>query len=143
LAFHGDSVASIASEYLSTITALLAVGTLILLQLVVADIAAILAKHAPGTPVPPDFSRFYVRAARAHANTNESVVIFLAAAVAGILTSASSYWLGLLSWSYVACRVLHSASYYANKQLPRSAAFGLSLVVLLAMLAVSGAAALG
>ena len=134
-------MASIAPQYLTTIAALLAVGALLLIQLVIADIAAIRAKHKAGTPIPPDFSRFYFRAARAHANTNESVVVFISAVVAGLLAAANPYWLGLLAWSYFACRVLHMAFYYANKTLHRSAAFGLSLVVLVAMLFVSGAAA--
>jgi len=133
-------VASVATEYVSTFAALLAIGVLILLQLVVADIAAILAKHESGTPISPDFSRFYFRAARAHANTNESVAVFIAAVVVGVLASASSYWLGVSAWAYVGCRAVHMAAYYANKKLPRSAAFGLSLVALLAMLGVIGSA---
>jgi hypothetical protein len=76
------------SEYNTTIAALVAVGGLLLIQLIVADISAIRAKHRAGTPIPPDFSRFYFRAARAHANTNESVAVFIALAIAGVLLGA-------------------------------------------------------
>lgn len=79
---------------------------------------------------------FHFRAARAHANTNESVAAFIALAVAGILASASPIGLNSLAWLYVACRMAHMLSYYANQKLARSAAFGVSLVVLVGMLMV-------
>ena len=124
-------------EYHGTIAALIAIGGLVLSQLIVADVAAIRAKHKAGTPIPPDFTRFYFRAARAHANTNESVAVFISLAAAGILLSASPTWLNALSWAYVACRLAHMVSYYANKKFARSVAFGLSLAVLLGMLVLS------
>jgi len=121
--------------YHATIAALIAAGLLVLLQLIVADIAAIRARHTAGTPVPADFSRFYFRASRAHANTNESVAAFIAFALAGLFLSANALWLGILSWSYIACRVAHMLAYYANWKTARSTAFGLSLLALLGMLA--------
>lgn len=122
------------TEYHATLAALVATGALVVLQLLVADVAAIRAKHQAGTPIPPDFTRFYFRAARAHANTNESVAVFIALAVAGVLLAAAAMWLNALSWAYVACRVAHMLCYYMNKGLARSTAFGLSLVALLGML---------
>lgn len=106
-----------------------------LFQLIVADLVAIRAGHKAGTPVPPDSSKFIFRAARAHANTNESIAAFMLFAVAGILSGVAAGWLNALAWGYIACRVAHMLSYYANLKLARSTAFGISLLVLLAMLA--------
>ncbi|XLZ69857.1 MAPEG family protein [Massilia sp. SR12] len=125
----------IPETYLPTLWALAAAGALVLFQLIVADVAAIRAGHQAGTPVAPDSSKFIFRAARAHANTNESIAAFLLFAVAGIMSGAAAGWLNALAWAYIACRVAHMLTYYANWKLARSTAFGLSLVALLAMLA--------
>jgi uncharacterized MAPEG superfamily protein len=126
----------IPTHYNATLGALLAVSGLVLLQLIVADLAAIRAGHKAGTPIPADFSRFYFRAARAHANTNESIAAFLALALAGLFLSATAAWLNALCWAYVGCRIAHMLAYYFNQKLARSTAFGLSLVVLLGLLIV-------
>jgi uncharacterized MAPEG superfamily protein len=118
-------------------------GGLLLVQLIVADLSAIRAGHKAGTPIPPDFSRFYFRAARAHANTNESLAAFGLLAISGMAAGASPLWLNGLSAAYLASRLAHMAAYYANRKTPRSAAFGISLLVLLAMLAVNIAAWFG
>lgn len=118
------------NAYLPTVYAVLAAGGLLLLQLIVADISAIRVGHKAGTPIPPDFSRFYFRAARAHANTNESIAAFIAFALAGILLAAPAPWLNALAWAYIACRAAHMLAYYLNRKLARSAVFGLSLLVL-------------
>jgi uncharacterized MAPEG superfamily protein len=133
-------MANIQTHYTATLGALLAVGGLLLLQLIVADLAAIRAGHKAGTPIPADFSRFYFRAARAHANTNESIAAFLALALAALFLSATAAWLNALCWAYVGCRVAHMLAYYMNMKLARSTAFGLSLVVLLGMLIVGAMA---
>lgn len=124
------------TEYQTTLAALVAAGGLMLVQLLVADVAGILARHKPGTPIPADSARFHFRASRAHANTNESVAVFIVLVMAGIFAAANPYWLGLLAWSYVACRAGHMLAYYANYPLARSTVFGLSLVALLGLLVV-------
>lgn len=124
------------TEYFPTITALVAAAGLVLIQLIIADLSAIQAKHKAGTPIPPDFSRFYFRAARAHANTNESISVFIALALAGVFMTAAAAWINALSLAYIACRIAHMLSYYLNNKLARSTAFGLSLLVLLAMFVV-------
>jgi uncharacterized MAPEG superfamily protein len=121
------------TEYFPTFSALVAAAGLVLFQLIIADLSAIRAKHRAGTPIPPDFSRFYFRAARVHANTNESVSVFIALALAGVFFAAAPAWINVLSLAYIACRIAHMLSYYANNKFARSTAFGLSLVVLLAM----------
>lgn len=121
------------SAYHPTVWAMGASGALLLVQLIVADISAIKAGHKAGTPIPVDFKRFMFRAARAHANTNESISAFIVLAITGLLSSASPLWLNTLAWAYIACRTAHMVSYYANKRIPRSTAFGISLLVLLGM----------
>ncbi|WP_342116674.1 MAPEG family protein [Pseudoduganella sp. OTU4001] len=121
--------------YAPTLWAMGSAGALLLLQLIVADLVAIRSGHRAGTPIPPDFNKFLFRAARAHANTNESIAAFTLFAIAGILSGASPAWLNALAWAYLACRLAHMASYYANKKAARSTAFGISLLVLLGMFA--------
>jgi len=119
--------------YNPTIVAMLAMGFLLLLQLLVADIAAIKAGHKPGHPIAPDGDTFIFRAARAHANTNESISVFMLFALAGMLAGSNPELLNPLSWAYVVCRVAHMVAYYAGLKLPRSIAFGISLVFLMGM----------
>jgi uncharacterized MAPEG superfamily protein len=126
--------------YTSTIIAVGLAGGLLLLQLIVADVSAMRAGHKAGTPIPVDFSRFHFRAARAHANTNESLAAFGLLAIAGVLSGAVPGWLNALSAAYLVTRVAHMAAYYANRKAPRSTVFGVSLLVLLGMLATDIAA---
>jgi uncharacterized MAPEG superfamily protein len=120
--------------YSPTIWALGATGGLLLAQLVVADVTGIRAGHVPGTPVASDPGSFLFRAVRAHANTNESVAVFILLTMFGILAMVSPLTLNVLSWVYVAARVAHMAFYYAGIALLRSVAFGISLLALLGML---------
>ena len=125
------------APYMPTAWAMGLTGFLILVQIVVADIASIKSGHKPGIPIPPDTSTFLFRAARAHANTNESVAIFVLLAISGMLLSAPSTWLNYSAWAYVACRGAHMIAYYLNRSLIRSLAFGASLVALSVMLIAS------
>ncbi len=122
--------------YASTVWAMGISGALLLIQLLVVDLAGIKARHRPGTPVEADHGDFLFRAARAHANTNESIAAFTLLALFGVLSAASPGWLNVLSWAYVAARVAHMACYYAGLQLPRSVAFGVALAALFGMLVV-------
>jgi uncharacterized MAPEG superfamily protein len=128
--------------YSPTIWALWATGGLMIVQIVVADVAGIRVRHAPGTPVVADPQSFLFRAVRAHANTNESVAVFILLAVFGILAMVSPLTLNVLSWVYVAARAAHMMFYYAGIALLRSISFGVSLLALLGMfiLGLSGSA---
>ncbi len=120
--------------YSPTIWAFWATAALLFVQIVVADVAGIRASHKPGTPVEADPRSFLFRAVRAHANTNESVAIFILLAVFGVLAMVAPGPLNILSWVYVAARLGHMAFYYAGIALLRSIAFGISLLALLGML---------
>ena len=116
------------SDYQSLIMAMLAMGVLMLVQLLVVDVLGILSKHKPGTPVEADHDLPLFRAVRALANTNESIAIFLLFSVAGVLSQAEPGRLAGFAWTYLAGRLGHMVFYYANLQIARSAAFALSVV---------------
>ena len=120
--------------YGAAIAALLAMGALSLVQLLVADIAGIRAGHVPGKPIGGGHDDFLFRASRAHANTNESLAAFGLIAVAAILLGADPWWTGALAWAFVACRAAHTAAYWADLRILRSAAFALGVLCLLGLL---------
>lgn len=117
-------------------SAWLAVGVLglwIVVQVLVADVLAILAKHTPGAPVDGGHASLLFRATRAHANSLENAAPFLLLLLFAVGVSASAQWTAWLAWAFVATRLVHGATYYANIPLLRSAAFGLSLLPLLGL----------
>lgn len=120
--------------YSSTVSSLGAAAALLLTQLVVLDVAGIRAKHPPGTPITTGPEDFLFRASRAHANTNESIAAFVLLALFGIFSGANWSWLGAAAWTWVLARAAHMIFYYANIPLARSAAFGISMLALVAML---------
>lgn len=120
--------------YESTVLALGAMGALMLLQLLVADVAGIAVKHVPGSAVPADHNNFLFRATRTVANSNESIAIYLLAVIFCILTAANPYYTMIAAWAFVTTRLVYCVCYYANVQLLRSITFGLSLLCLAALL---------
>lgn len=113
-----------------------AVASLMLLQLVVADVLGIMNKHVPGTKIPDDHSNVLFRAARTVSNTNESIAIFICGLLFNILSGASPDYTAHASWSYFSFRTIYAICYYTNIPALRSMSFGLSLLSLLALLAV-------
>lgn len=115
----------------------LALGLLMLLQVVVADFAGILAGHKPGMPVAADTASFHFRAARTVANSNESVAIFVLFLLLGVLLSADPQWLNYATAAFFICRAVYALFYYTGFAIGRSVVFGVSLLALAAMLAAS------
>ncbi|WP_299775732.1 MAPEG family protein [uncultured Pseudoteredinibacter sp.] len=103
-------------------------------QLLILDVAGLKGRHKPGHPIEVDQSSFLFRAFRSHANTNESVAIFILLAMFGIFSAASPNWLNNSAALYLLGRLLHMLFYYSNYSLARSVAFGLSLFGLAGML---------
>ncbi len=112
-------------------------GLLLLLQLVIADLIGIAQKHVPGYPVANDHSSLLFRAVRAHANTNESVVIFVLFVAFGIVSAANPTLLNAFSLTYFLARIAHALCYYLGFGIPRSMFFGISLIGLAGMFVVS------
>jgi len=128
--------------YATTVWMLGLMGILMLVQLSVLDVAGIRAGHVPGSPVTGDHGQFFFRAARAHANTNESIAIFMLAALFGIILHASPRWLNGAAVVFVAARGAHMLCYYGNVPLARSGAFVVAFIALIVMLAAGVAAGL-
>lgn len=113
-----------------------AMGGLLLAQLIVADIAGLRARHAPGTPIAPDSQSFLFRAARAHANTNESLSAFILISAFAIAMQANAALVNSAAGLYVGARVAHMVCYYADLSKLRSLSFGIALLALLLLLIV-------
>lgn len=108
-------------------------GVLLFVQILIADVTAIKQKHTPGYPIAPNHKDFLFRAARAQANTNESIAIFCLFALFAVLSSADPDYLNAFSVLYFAGRLVHMLAYYARVALVRSIAFGVSLAGLAGM----------
>jgi len=130
----------VTADYRHTIAVMASAGLLLVVQLLVADLAAIRHHHKAGYPIPADSSKFIFRAARAHANTNESIAAFALLSLSSMLLSASPPWVNALSITWLTCRLAHMGFYYANIKMGRSIAFGLSLLTLLGLFACAASA---
>lgn len=131
------------TEYTSPVVALGAMGLLMVIQVSVADFASMRARKVPGAPVEADHGSFLFRATRALANTNESVAIFLLLVLYGVLIGAAAQPLAVAAWVYVAGRVGHMLTYYANLGVARSLCFAVSMLALLALAVIGVLALLG
>ena len=109
-------------------------GLMMLIQILIADVAAIKEQHTPGYPVKPDHSSFLFRAARAHANTNESIAVFILFALFGVFSASNAFYLNAFSAIYLVSRIGHMCFYYGNIKLARSISFPFSLIGLIGML---------
>jgi len=125
------------STYTPTVLAVGITGGLLLLQLLIVDVAGIISRHTPGTPVLAEHENFLFRATRAHANTNESVSSFMLLVLFAVASSASPTWLNYLSVLYMAGRIGHMCFYYANMKILRSVSFAISLIALFGILGLS------
>ena len=108
-------------------------GLMMLIQILIADVAAIKEQHTPGYPVKPDHTSFLFRAARAHANTNESIAVFVLFLLFGVFSASSALYLNAFSSIYLVSRIAHMCFYYGNFKLARSISFPLSLIGLIGM----------
>lgn len=113
--------------YHSTLVACTVLAVLIFIQVLVADLASMKAKHVPGMPVTDGHASFHFRAVRALGNTNETLALFLLLTALAIALGASPKWTGILASVYVAGRAGHMFFYYARMGLARSSSFGISL----------------
>ena len=120
--------------YAGTVWAMGIMGGLILVQLIVADAAGIRAGHVPGSAVTGGHESFLFRAARAHANTNESIAAFILLALFGILHNAAPGFLNGCALVFVAARIAHMVFYYGGVGVLRSTAFVVAFLALMGML---------
>ena len=112
-------------------------GFILCIQLIVVDVAGVKSRHRPGFPITPDKNSFLFRSARAFANTNESVTIFIVFMAFAILTLADPVWVNRWATLYFVGRLAHMACYYAGIGLARSASFVVSLVGLIGLFVIA------
>jgi uncharacterized MAPEG superfamily protein len=122
--------------YSSALTAALALAALVLLQVLVADLAGIRARHVPGMPVAGGHGDFHFRATRAHANTNENLPVLVLLLLLAVLLRADPRWTGLAAWTFTAARAGHMLCYYLDLRTARSIAFGAGLLAQFALLVI-------
>jgi len=130
------------TPYLLTVWCLLAVGGLVLVQLLVADVIGLTRGHVPGEQVTSSHENIHFRATRAHANTNESVAAFVLLVLACVAFGAGPGWTNGLSATYCVARVAHMLFYWAGISAARSVSFIVSLAALFGLLFAGLAAAL-
>ena len=117
----------------ATTYGLAALATLIVTQVVIATAAAGRAGHTPGVVIAEGPSSFAFRAQRAHQNTLENVVPFALALAAAVAAGGTSYLIDGAVLGFVAARVAHASAYYVGVRVPRTAAFAVGLVAILAL----------
>jgi len=126
--------------YHPTLVACTVLAGLILIQVLVADLAAMKSKHVPGMPVTDGHASFHFRAVRAIGNTNETLGLFLLLAALALLLGANPKWVNALAWTYTAARAGHMSFYYTRIGMARSIAFGVGLFAQLGLLVAVGMA---
>lgn len=122
--------------YSLTIHAWGALALLLLVQLIIADVIGIRSRHVPGTAPDQNHGNPLFRASRVVANTNESLGLYIVLALFCIFNGADVTYTGYLSWAYVIGRAIYALCYYINQPTLRSVSFGITLLVLTAMLIV-------
>ena len=131
------------TPYTTTALCFLAMGGLLLVQLLVADVAGLVKGHVPGSALTTSHESFHFRSTRAFANTNESLLAFVLLAACGIAFEASVYWVNTLSLAYVGSRVAHMLLYWLGFGPLRSVAFVVCLAAMIGLLIVDIAAVTG
>ena len=124
------------AAYTSSLAACTVLGALIYIQVLVADLAGMKARHVPGMPVTEGHASFLFRAVRALANTNETLGLFLLLMFAALSLQANVAWVNGLAWAFVAARAMHMVCYYARWGVARGVAFGAGLAAQLGLLIV-------
>ena len=122
--------------YQSLLAASAVLAALVMIQVLVADIAAMQVKHVPGMPVTGGHGSFHFRATRAHGNTNENLPVQVLLTVVAVLLAANPRWSAAAAWAFAAARAGHMFFYYFDLRLARSVAFGAGLAAQLALLIV-------
>ncbi|TFH30635.1 MAG: MAPEG family protein [Myxococcales bacterium] len=130
-------MAELGREYATVVWAWVVLGGMVLVQALVADVAAVRAKHTPGMPVATGHDDALFRATRAHANTLENLPAFILVSLSSLLLGASPSATGALAWAFVAARGVHMLAYYADIRALRSGAFGVGFVALIGFVVVA------
>jgi len=80
-----------------------------------------------------DLTGLPARAHGAHLNAFEAFPPFAAAVIISHLTLGANRWTNILALLFLLARFAHMGAYLADRQPPRSAAFGIGLLIVIAM----------
>lgn len=125
------------AAYSSATMGLFALAVLLLIQLGVADVVGIRAKHVPGMPVTGGHDSFFFRATRTHANSNENLGLFLLLVLVAVMAGADAAWVGNWVWVFVAARTAYALCYYADLRALRSVVFSVGVLAQIGLLGCS------
>ena len=101
-------------EFNSAISALIALGGLLIIQVLVNDVVGIVKKKTPGTIAKEDHATILFRAERVVANTNEVLGAFAILLLACVLASANPDLTGFAAWAFVGTRIIFSCLLYTS-----------------------------
>lgn len=116
--------------YATTAWLLAAMAFVTVVQVLVADVARVRARHTPGVAINTGPSDFVWRADRAHANTLENLPPFVVAVLAAVLVGADADAVAIAAGVFVAARVVHMLAYYRGLPLIRTAGFVAGLIAI-------------
>jgi uncharacterized MAPEG superfamily protein len=115
---------SLQAAYGAALAGWVALGVIVTVQFVVADVTGIRRKHVPGMPIGGGHDDFLFRATRTLANTSENLPLFVLLSAAAILLGAAPRWTTIGVWTFVAARAAFTVCYWADWRLARSTMFG-------------------
>jgi uncharacterized MAPEG superfamily protein len=118
----------LATTYSSVLTAWVVMALMYTVQAIVADLTAVRVKHTPGIAVASGHDDPLFRTARAQANTNENLPMFILITTAAMLLGHSVTMTVICTWVFIAGRAIHMVSYYADLRPLRSTGFVVGFV---------------
>ncbi len=123
-------MSELATTYSSVLTGWVVVALMYIAQALVADLTAMRMKHTPGMPVESGHDDPLFRTARAQANTNENLPLFILVTGAAMLLGNSAGMTANCTWVFVAGRAIHMLAYYADLRPIRSVGFVIGFVAM-------------
>lgn len=117
------SIAELMFPYRVALIAALVMGFLFFLQTVLGMAMRLRAGQEGGTPIEGGHDRLLYRVDRARANSFEVMGFFCVALLVAIALGAQPQMVNLGALVFLAARVLHMVTYYANLSRPRSVCF--------------------
>ena len=120
-------------HYPGTVVAWIAMGLLLLVQVLVADVLGLRRKKPPGAAAEGGHDDLLWRAERAYGNTNETIAAFVLLSLAAIGYGAHPVLVNGAALTFVAARGAHALCYWADPRLARSGTWIVALLALLAL----------
>ena len=126
-------MSELAATYSSVLTAWVVVALMYLIQATVADLVGVRTKHTPGMPAEGGHDDLLFRVARAQANTNENLPVFILITAAAMALGNSPSMTANCTWAFVAGRAIHMLAYYADLRPIRSVGFVIGFIAMIVL----------